>query len=209
MQQDLFNQFEQQHADGHRLPMKDADVCYYPDFLEHDQAQRYFQQLKSRLQWRQEKIRIYNKTYDVPRLQAWYGDAQALYRYSNLTLQPLPWTTELTELKNRVEIQSATKFNAVLANLYRHNNDSMGMHADDEAELGENPIIASLSLGENRTFIFAHKLSKKRIKLNLNNGSLLIMRGTTQQYWQHGIAKQSAFLAPRINLTYRYIYPSS
>lgn len=208
MQQDLFSHFEQQQSDDHHLPMQDAGIRYYPDFLDADQALDYFNVLNSSLQWRQEQICLYGKIFDVPRLQAWYGDAEANYRYSNLTMQALPWTTELLALRQRCEQLSGAKFNSVLANLYRDNQDSMGMHADDEPALGKQPTIASVSLGERRTLIFVHKITKQRIKLPLAAGSLLIMAGDTQQFWQHGIAKQRVIMSPRINLTFRFIHQS-
>ena len=207
MQQDLFR-----HGDSHpetciRLSMPDADVSYYPDFLSADQAQDYFNLLKGSLLWRQEQVQLYGKHFNVPRLQAWYGDKEASYRYSNLTFYPNDWTAELLSLKQRCEQHCAAVFNSVLANLYRDGQDSMGKHADDEAELGQQPVIASLSLGATRNLLFSHKETKQSMKLPLAAGSLLVMKGTTQQFWQHAVAKRKTAVAGRINLTFRYIYP--
>ena len=208
MQQDLFSHGDNQLETCIRLPMPDADVAYYPDFLSADQAQHYFNVLQHSLFWRQEEIQLYGKRFNVPRLQAWYGDKEASYRYSNLTLEPNAWTPELANLKLRCEQQSGSVFNSVLANLYRDGQDSMGMHADDEAELGRQPVIASLSLGALRTLVFSHKQTKQKIKLPLAAGSLLVMQGTTQRFWQHGITKRKTAIAARINLTFRFVYPS-
>ncbi|KXI30569.1 DNA repair protein [Paraglaciecola hydrolytica] len=207
MQQDLFTHGDDQLETCIRLAMPDADVCYYPDFLSADQAQHYFNVIQDSLLWHQEQISLYGKTFQMPRLQAWYGDKEARYSYSNLNLTPNVWTAELLSLKQRCEQQCAAVFNSVLANLYRDGQDSMGKHADDEAELGQQPVIASLSLGATRTLLFSHKETKQSMKLPLAAGSLLVMKGTTQQFWLHAIAKRKTAVAGRINLTFRYIYP--
>lgn len=204
MQQELFGM---QGADeGIQLNMVDADVHYYPSFLLPDQALHYFNLLKHKLEWREEQIQLYGKLFKVPRLQAWYGDSEASYRYSNLTMQPNSWIDSLLTLKGLCEQKTSHTYNSVLANLYRDGQDSMGMHSDDEPELGLEPCIASLSLGQERTLIFSHKSSKERIRLPLVSGSLLIMKGKTQKYWQHGIAKTKRPLQARVNLTFRTIF---
>ena len=204
MHQERFDFVEQSETPG-RLPMADADVRYYPDFLSGNQAQDYFNRLSAQIAWRQEHIRLYGKLHLIPRLQAWYGEPDAAYRYSNLTMQPLRWIAPLAELKQLCEQHSASQFNSVLANLYRDGQDSMGMHADNEPELGSQPVIASVSLGQPRVLIFVHQHTRQRVKLPLASGSLLVMAGATQQYWQHGISKQSQPMAARINLTFRRI----
>jgi alkylated DNA repair dioxygenase AlkB len=145
--------------------------------------------------------------YSQPRLVAWYGDRGSDYTYSGIKLTPRPWTDLLRDIKKRVETVSATAFNSVLLNYYRDNRDSMGFHSDDEPELGVRPIIASLSFGEERTFVLKHKVNKlaKPVRLRLESGSLLLMKGETQRYWKHGIAKTSRPCGPRINLTFRRI----
>lgn len=207
MQQDLFSYNDDALNAAIQVPMDDADIRYYPDFLGADQAQVYFNLLHQTLLWRQEQIEVYGKRYTIPRLQAWYGDKEASYRYSALSLSPIPWTSELISLKTLCEQKSGARFNSVLANLYRDGQDGMGMHADDEKELGPQPIIASLSFGQVRTVLFEHKHTKQKVRLPLAAGSLLLMKGTTQQYWLHGIAKRKTPLGARINLTFRYIYP--
>lgn len=142
-----------------------------------------------------------------PRLIAWYGDAGRVYAYSGLRLDPLPWTPLLRDLKTRVEQASGAGFNSVLLNYYRDERDGIGFHSDDEPELGECPVIASLSLGEARTFVLKHKTLKsvKPVHLPLASGSLLVMKGDTQRCWRHGMPKESRPCGPRVNLTFRTI----
>ena len=157
--------------------------------------------------WRAENIFVWGRTYPQPRLIAWYGDAGKNYTYSGINLSPLPWTQALLDIKSRVEAATRTDFNSVLLNYYRDHRDSMGLHSDDEPELGAQPILASLSLGEERTFILRHKREKtlKPVRLKLASGSLLLMKGETQRHWKHGIDKESRPCGPRINLTFRRI----
>lgn len=200
MQSKLFGMAEQT-----QLPLPDADIHYYPDFLTAALADQAFSDLRQKLTWQEARIKLYGKWMNIPRLQAWYGDAEARYRYSGLQLDPKPWEPHLLALKQRCEHHLNTRFNAVLANLYRHGQDSMGMHADNEPELGKQPLIASISLGAERNFRLKHNISGQSIKLPLGHGSLLVMSGDTQQYWQHGIGKTKRAVAERINLTFRYI----
>ena len=148
---------------------------------------------------------MFGRTVRVPRLVCWYGNRNAIYRYSGVEHIPHPWTKSLSELKTRIETFTQRTFNSVLGNLYRNGYDSMGWHSDDEKELGPNPFIASISLGSTRLFKVRHKSSKEQIKLLLPHGSLLTMSGPFQHHWQHSIPKTSAPIAPRINLTFRDI----
>lgn len=188
-----------------RLNMPDAEVIYYPNFIETPRATELVDILRQSLSWRKEQITLYGKTFDVPRLQAWYGDEKAAYEYSGMTMQPQSWTRELLELKQVCEQVTQTQFNSVLANLYRDGGDGVGRHADDEKELGHNPVIASLSFGETRNLDFYHNQSAQKLRLPLESGSLLVMRGGTQDNWQHGVAKSKKPLNARINLTFRSI----
>jgi len=153
--------------------------------------------------WRAESVVVYGKRHLQPRLTAWYGDAS--YTYSGLRLEPLPWTALLLELRAAVEAVCGHRFNSVLLNRYRNERDSMGMHSDDEAELGDNPVIASLSYGTARTFVLRHKNNKQTVRLPLENGSLLLMSGQLQKHWLHGINKSTRPLGERVNCTFRYI----
>lgn len=153
--------------------------------------------------WRTETVVVYGKRHLQPRLTAWYGEAA--YTYSGLTLQPLPLTPLLEQLRAAVEQATGRRYNSVLLNYYRDGADSMGMHSDDEPELGPAPVIASLSYGATRTFILRHKRSKRIVKLDLTDGSLLLMAGTLQAHWQHGINKTAKLVGPRLNLTFRFV----
>ena len=153
--------------------------------------------------WRAETIVVWGKRHPQPRLTAWQGEKA--YTYSGLTLAPLPFSPLVLEIKNAVERASGRRFNSVLLNYYRNERDSMGMHSDDEAELGPTPAIASVSFGAARTFILKHKCSQRTVKLDLSSGSVLVMSGQTQHHWRHGINKQSQPCGPRVNLTFRFI----
>lgn len=188
-----------------KITAPNSDVHYYPDFIRQSLAFEYFNKLQQ-LKWQQDNIVIYGKSVLIPRLQAWYGDNGVEYGYSNLKLTTHPWNTELLELKQLIEEKLKVKFNSVLANLYRDGNDTVGWHSDDEPELGQNPVIASLSLGGEREFHLKHLKTKETLKLNLKSGSLLVMAGETQHYWQHSVPRKKAKTPPRINLTFRRIF---
>jgi len=153
--------------------------------------------------WRAESITLWGKQCLQPRLTAWHGEAA--YRYSGLDLTPLPWSPLLLTIKHAVELATGHRFNSVLLNYYRNERDSMGMHSDDEPELGPEPAIASLSLGASRRFVLRHKHTKQTLKLDLTSGSVLLMRGKTQHFWLHGINKSTRPIGPRLNLTFRNI----
>lgn len=195
------------HTTLERIPMPDAEVYYLPELRLTQTAEAVMKQLIDEVPWRGENIIVWGKTYPQPRLTAWYGDNGANYTYSGIHLAPLPWTHTVIDIKNRVEEIAGTNFNSVLVNYYRDHHDSMGLHSDDEPELGRWPIIASLSLGEERTFILRHKTRRdlKSVRLQLASGSLLLMKGDTQHCWKHGIEKKKRSCGPRINLTFRRI----
>ena len=179
---------------------------YYPRFLDQEQSREYFQILKDTIGWKHEQITLFGKKVLQPRLTALYGETDRVYRYSGLTMPPSPWTKELLEIKNFVEEYAPCQFNTVLLNYYRNGLDSMGWHADNEAELGYNPTIASVSFGVERKFILRlntnHSIKKT---LYLSNGSLLIMGGNLQHISQHSLPKQNTIINSRINLTFRNI----
>lgn len=166
-----------------------------------------FCQLQKNIVWRQDQLRIHGRKISIPRLNAWYGDAGADYSYSGIHFKALPWFPLLSELKEKAQTLSGKRFNSVLANCYRDGNDSVSWHSDDEAELGENPVIASFSFGATRDFALRHKTRRdlKTLKLPLTSGSLLVMTGSTQHYWQHQIPKSKRVTKARINLTFRQI----
>ena len=175
-------------------------------FFAKQQADIFYSQLIQSLSWQQEQIIVVGKTVLVPRQVCWYGDKQAVYSYSGVVHQPLPWNDTLLEIKQRIETFSGFSFNSVLANLYRHGNDSMGWHADKEKELGKNPAVASLSLGEQRLFKIRHNKSGEIINIDLQHGDLLLMSGALQHHWRHCLPKTKREKKPRINLTFRKIF---
>ncbi|MGY2130904.1 alpha-ketoglutarate-dependent dioxygenase AlkB family protein [Hymenobacter sp. HD11105] len=194
------------------LPLPDAEVLLDPHFLPPSAAADLFKELLATIPWRQEPIKLFGKEVMQPRLTAWHGDPNAHYRYSGLSLEPLPWTPALQHLRQQVSNATGAEFNSVLLNLYRTGQDSMGWHADNEPELGPEPIIASVSLGATRRFrlrpgvgTFPHA----PVGLDLPPGSLLLMRGPTQQRWQHALPKTSRPVEARMNLTFRRIVQAS
>lgn len=185
------------------VPIEDGALALMPQLPLPYSNRDILARLLAETPWRQDSIVLFGKPHLQPRLTAWYGDAS--YTYSGLRLDPLPWTPLLAEIRAAVERACGLRFNSVLLNYYRNERDSMGMHSDDEAELGVNPVIASVSFGEARTFIMRHRRTKQTLKLVLNSGSLLLMRGKTQHNWLHGINKSTRPMGPRVNLTFRRI----
>jgi alkylated DNA repair dioxygenase AlkB len=183
------------------------EIYYLPELPLAQSPEAVMNYLIDEVPWRAENIVVWGKLVPQPRLIAWYGDRGANYTYSGINHDPLPWTDALIDIKNRVEKVACTSFNSVLLNYYRHQRDSMGLHSDDEPELGRRPIIASLSLGEERTLTLKHKTRRdlKSVRLKLASGSLLLMKGDTQHCWKHGIEKEKRPCGPRVNLTFRRV----
>lgn len=186
--------------------LPDAELDYFPNFLNKEQADLLLEKLLKEVPWQQQNIKLFGKEIPQPRLTAFYAEQGISYTYSGLQLKPNSFSTELWELKQKTEELSGFDFNTCLANLYRHGNDSMGWHADDEKVLGKNPVIASISLGGIRRFQFKHKTNKDlKESIELQHGSLLIMKGSMQHFWKHQLPKTKKEVAPRINLTFRKI----
>jgi alkylated DNA repair dioxygenase AlkB len=184
----------------------DGEAYLYTNFLKEERPYHFFNQLLDTTDWKQEGMKMYGKHIEFPRLTAWYGDEGKVYKYSGLVNVPIPFTGLLLEMKQAIESKTGFEFNAALLNLYRSEKDSMGWHSDDEAELGINPVIASLSFGETRNFQFKHKtVSKTTQTIQLSNNRLLLMKGTTQHNWLHQIPKSSKPAKARINITFRKI----
>ncbi|MEF3075117.1 alpha-ketoglutarate-dependent dioxygenase AlkB [Methylobacter sp. Wu1] len=190
---------------GNLLPF-DGELYLIRQFYRPPESDRLFTILMEKLTWQEEDIFIFGKWVKVPRLMCWYGDADAHYRYSGVDHAPLPWTAELQVIREKVERQCRLRFNSVLANLYRDGRDSMGCHADNEKELGANPVIASLSLGDERLFKLHHKKKREAsLDIMLGHGDLLLMAGAMQHYWLHALPKTKQVKKERINLTFRRI----
>jgi alkylated DNA repair dioxygenase AlkB len=199
--------FKQEDTEVEVFKVLDGEILFIRNFLSPTEAKKYFDLLLETINWKQEQISFYGKTYPVPRKTAWYGYEGFDYSYSGIKCTTEIWTKELLEIKTAIEkITLSEDFTSVLLNLYNDGNDKMGWHSDDEKKLGINPTIASLSIGETRRFDLKHKQNKDlNYKFELTSGSLLIMRGALQHHWVHQIPVQKKVKNPRINLTFRTI----
>jgi alkylated DNA repair dioxygenase AlkB len=199
MQNELFSGWQ-------TIQAPDSELKYWPNWLSPQRQEKLLQALNG-LSWEQSLITIAGRSILTPRLHAWYGDQYARYGYSGVDLPINPWTQELQQLRHEIQTDTQSKFNSVLANLYRNGSDSVDWHADDESELGQFPTIASLSLGEPRKFLMRHRSRRDltKVELTLEPGSLLVMAGSTQRFWLHKIPKVKETIGPRINLTFRLI----
>ena len=184
---------------------EDLEIDLYQDKRLEEKKDLWFESCLHDLNWETGFIKIFGKTHQIPRLQAWYADNEIEYTYSGKKLQRHNWNNLLLEIKEKIENITSFEFNSVLANLYRDGNDSMGLHSDDEKELGKKPVIASLSLGESREIYFKHKNKKLNLIIPQESGQLMVMHGKTQEYWKHEIKKTKKIKKPRINLTFRNI----
>jgi alkylated DNA repair dioxygenase AlkB len=184
---------------------EDGELELIQGFIPAPETPEYFRRLRKEVEWHGEEIRIRRRWVAVPRLVAWYGDPGAVYRYSGVVHEPMPWITVLTELRQRIEVFSGRRFNSVLCNLYRDGKDSMGWHADDEPELGDQPFIASLSFGAGRRFRIRHRKGHPTLDIPLRDGDLLLMGGELQRHWLHCVPKTARPCGERINLTFRHV----
>ncbi len=184
----------------------DATVSYEASFYAFAKAENLKTSLLEETPWRQNKIQLFGKVHQEPRLTQLYGDANIAYGYSGINFKALPWTETLKQIKIDVEKAAGTTFNICLINQYRTGQDSNGWHADNEKELGRNPVIASISLGQERFFHLKHNINPAwRFKFLLENGSLLLMKDQTQHTYKHQIAKTKKQIDLRINLTFRKV----
>lgn len=179
---------------------------YYPGFVTEDDSARLIEMWIAGVPWHQQSMQMYGKEVLAPRLMAWFGDSDKTYAFSGTRFEPYAWTQELWDLKLAIEQRTGFTFNSVLLNYYRNGNDSVAWHGDNEYELGKNPVIASVSLGQERRFEFRYRPDHSRkYGLTLENGSLLIMKGDLQHTWEHRVPKSKTLNGPRINLTFRTI----
>ncbi|MEY2830877.1 MAG: hypothetical protein RLZZ574_135 [Cyanobacteriota bacterium] len=204
-QLELFSPFESNEAQNFELP--DGDLIFYPAAFTTTEADRFLKNLKQETFWQQDNIKMYGKEIPLPRLTAWYGDSGRNYTYSGIAMNPHPWNSTLLEIKQKVEQLSQVCFNSVLLNLYRTGSDGVNWHSDDEPELAPCHTIASVSFGDTRRFVMKHKTKTEvdKFELELTHGSVLLMRGETQQHWLHQVPKTRKMVNSRINLTFRVI----
>jgi alkylated DNA repair dioxygenase AlkB len=197
-------------SSGQPLDLPDADVTFHPHLFGAEESDRFLSELSESIAWRQEMIATDKGAVPIPRLTAWYGDPGRSYSFSGIKMEATPWTDPLIAIRARIEQVSDTSFNSVLINMYRDGRDGVGWHSDDEPELGERPVIGSVSFGGIRTFVLRHKKRnheghRLRMELKLTPGSYLLMRGETQRFWMHQVPKTDDPVEPRINLTFRLI----
>jgi len=208
-QLDIFENITPQNIDNRKKDgltiIQNGEYLFFPNYFLKSESDLHFNSLCNEISWKQESMNMYGKKVNFPRLTAWYGNNDKQYSFSGITLQPLPWTSNILAIKNKIELCQETEFNSVLLNRYRDGSDSISWHTDAERELGVNPIIASANFGASRNFQLRHIITKQKIEIELTHGSLLIMRGQLQHYWQHQIAKTSKPVGERINLTFRTI----
>ncbi len=194
------------NTEPHTLSLPDAEIIYYPQFFDKEQADQIYAELLQEIAWQQDNITVFGKTHPQPRLTALYGNEGKPYSYSNIIMQPNPWNTLLQKIKYLIEFRTECQFTTVLLNQYRDGKDSNGWHSDNEKELGTNPIIASLSFGAERVFQLKHNtIADAKKSIVLEHGSLLLMKGSTQHFWKHQIPKTAKPIGNRINLTFRSI----
>jgi alkylated DNA repair dioxygenase AlkB len=185
--------------------IENGEYIFYPNFFSKGESDSLLKSLRNNIVWKQESMNMYGKKIDFPRLTSWYGNDDKPYSFSGISLQPLPWTNEILIIKSKIEQVANTAFNSVLLNLYRNGNDSISWHTDAEKELGINPVIASVNFGATRKFQLRHIKTKEKLEIELAHGSLLIMQGELQHFWQHQVPKTSKVVDERINLTFRVI----
>lgn len=184
----------------------DGVIEYFEQWLPEPQADVCLAALRDEIDWQSRSIQLFGKRVLQPRLVCFQGDPGVTYRYSGDTHAAGGWHPLVAELRDQLEAAGEYRFNSVLLNLYRDGRDCMGWHADDERELGANPVIASISLGCVRRFVLRSKSDRaRRFELQPAHGSLIVMRGALQHHWQHQVPRTRRVDAPRINLTFRRV----
>jgi len=197
--------FDNKIGSNRNLLPKEGEVNYYGQIIKNKEANYYYDCLFNTIQWKNDEAILFGKRIVTKRKVAWYGDKQFEYIYSNTTKEAILWTKELLVLKALVEGKTGETFNSCLLNLYHNESEGMAWHSDAEKKLKRNGAIASLSFGAERKFAFKHKITKEKISLVLNHGSLLVMKGTTQTNWLHRLPPTKFKKGARINLTFRTI----
>ena len=193
-----------------KIPMSLSDgrlgyLRFWPNWMPLEEADLLLARAIKQTPWRHDSIRMMGRKIPIPRLQNWFGPPGTNYTYSNIRLEALEFPPWMERLRRSIEIQTNSEFNRALVNYYRDGNDSVDWHADDEASLGNEPVIASFSLGVERKFDLRHNLTGQRVSLNLPHGSLLLMGPGLQSFWKHRIPKSRALSDARVNFTFRYM----
>ncbi|MGH1373566.1 MAG: alpha-ketoglutarate-dependent dioxygenase AlkB family protein [Cellvibrionaceae bacterium] len=208
-QPSLFDDLSSQEASTspESIAIQDGELQLFHRWLSPGEVDTAFAALRQELAWEQSRIQVYGKSVAIPRLNAWYGDKDCHYAYSGYRLPLNHWHPQLLLWRQRLQEELSLSVNSALANLYRNGDDGVGWHSDDEPELGEDPTIASISLGAPRMFHLKHRFDRAlpTVKLSLPSGSLLVMSGKLQRYWLHSLPKTKRVTEPRINLTFRHI----
>jgi alkylated DNA repair dioxygenase AlkB len=226
-----FNASWNERANGFDITIPDGEIFYARHFFNQAWSDRTFAYLQenasqdwsainwrglsedrleqigfTNIRWKQDRMKLYGKSIPLPRLTAWYGDRGAAYTYSGIKSEPNPWTDGLLHIKQRIEKAVDSTFNCVLLNWYRDGRDSLSWHADDEKELGSDPVIASANFGATRDFQLRHNSDPDlKITIPLEHGTLLVMRGALQRHWKHAVPKRANVSGSRFNLTFRNI----
>ena len=185
---------------------QDGIALYYDKIIADEQVKQLYDALFNNIHWENERVIMFGKEIITKRKVAFFSDPSISYRYASKTKIGLPWTSTLITIKNRIESITKESYNACLLNLYHNGEESMGWHSDNEKEIITNSSIASLSLGANRKFSFKHKLSKETVSIELEDGSLLEMKGSVQAHWWHALLKSKKVTDARINLTFRQMH---
>lgn len=180
-----------------------SPVRLIQNFSDRSTADRLLRRLIDTTPWRSDRITVFGKSHELPRLRQWYGNRDSIYLWSGIEMRPLPWTPELLEIREKVQDLVQQQFNSVLLNYYRNGNDTVGWHSDNETGLGDQPFIASLSLGAPRDFMLRSMDQSEKVKITLSHGSLLTMGGDSQRLWQHSLPRRRMVALPRVNLTFR------
>lgn len=183
------------------------ELAVIEGFYDEADCRQLLERLLAEQDWPDNRYQVGGRCFELPRQQTWHADPGIRYSYSNNLLVARPWTPLLSELRAAIERRLDAKFNAVLVNLYRDGNDYVGWHSDNEREMGDDPLIASLSLGATRAFAYRHKRSGEQDSTQLTAGTLLVMRPSFQHDWQHSVPPAPEVADPRINLTFRYVLP--
>lgn len=192
------------YADSHWIPLSPGKALLIPSWISPLDSAAIYRDCLQQLLWTQPRLHLFGKQYPIPRLHAFVADPTVIYRWSGLELSPQPWNDCLAMLRSRLHAEGF-QFNSVLANLYRGGADSMGWHADDEKALGDWPVVATVSLGQERSLGFKPRAGGKRFSVELPNGSLLLTSGAVQRHWLHAVSKSTRKLGGRISLTFRDI----